>query len=174
MLKKIALVAALAAGVILVYAATRPDNFRVARSATVQAPPAKLHGLIADLHQFNTWNPFEKGDPQSRGEYRGPASGPGATYLFGGGRSGSGSLRILASEPERVSMELYMREPLEGRNHVEFTLQPRGAATEVTWSMDGPTPYVSKLIGVFVDMDRMIGSQFEAGLADLKQRAERT
>ena len=174
MLKKMAIVLAVALGAVLLYAATRPDSFRVARSTTVRAPAPRLHALINDLHQFNTWNPFEKGDPQARGQYAGPAAGPGAVYEFGGGRSGSGSLRILDSAPTRVSMELHMREPLEGRNQVQFTLQPRGDATEVTWSMEGPTPYVSKLIGVFMDMDRMIGSQFEAGLADLKQRAERT
>jgi hypothetical protein len=174
MFKTIAIVAAAGIGVLLAYAATRPDSFRVTRSTTVQAPPVKLHVLINDLHQFNTWNPFEKNDAQSRGEYRGPAAGPGAAYHFAGGKSGSGSLRILDSAPTRVSMELHMLQPMEGRNHVQFTLEPRGGATEVTWSMDGPSPYLSKLIGVFVDMDNMIGGQFEAGLADLKQRAERT
>ena len=174
MIKTIALVAAAAIGVLLVYATTRPDSFRVVRSTTVLAPPARLHGLINDMHQFNTWNPFDKGDPKARGEYRGPAAGPGAAYHFAGGKSGSGSLQILDSAPTRVSMELHMLKPMEGRNQVLFTLAPRGDATEVTWSMDGAMPYVSKLLGVFVDMDRMIGSQFEAGLADLKQRAERT
>lgn len=174
MLKTIGFVALAGIATVLVYAATRPDSFRVARSATVQAPPAKLHALINDLRQFNTWNPFEKGDPRNRGEYQGPAAGPGAAYHFGGGSAGAGSLRILDSAPDRVSMELHMREPLEARNHVQFTLQPRGNATEVTWSMDGPSPYISKLIGVFVNMDKMVGGQFEAGLADLKQRAERT
>lgn len=172
--KTIALVAVAGIGVVLAYAATRPDSFRITRSATVQAPPAKVHALINDLRQFSTWNPFEKGDPRHRGEYRGPATGPGASYHFGGGSAGAGSLRILDSTPERVGMELHMREPMEARNNVLFTLQPRGNATEVTWSMDGPSPYVSKLIGVFVDMDKMVGGQFESGLADLKQRAERT
>lgn len=173
-LKTLALVAVAAVGVVLAYAATRPDTFRVARSATVQAPPAKLHAMINDLRQFNTWNPFEKGDPRNRGEYQGPGAGPGAAYHFGGGSAGAGSLRILDSAPTHVRMELHMREPLEARNNVQFTLEPRGEATQVTWSMDGPSPYLSKLIGVFVDMDKMVGGQFEAGLADLKQRAERT
>ena len=174
MFKTIALVAVAAIGAVLAYAATRPDTFRVARSTTVKAPPARLHALINDLHQFNTWNPFEKGDPQARGEYAGPAAGPGAIYNFGGGKSGSGSLRILDSAPTRVDMELHMRDPLEARNHVQFTLQPRGDATEVTWSMEGATPFIGKVIHVFIDMDRMVGGQFESGLADLKQRAERT
>jgi len=172
--KAIALVAVAAVGSVLLYTATRPDHFRVQRSTLVQAPPAKLHALIADLHQFNTWNPFEKGDPQNRGEYRGPVAGPGAAYHFGGGSAGDGSLTVLASAPTKVTMELHMVKPLEARNQVQFTLVPRGDATEVTWAMDGRTPFVGKLIHVFVDMDRMVGGQFEAGLADLKQRAERT
>lgn len=174
MLKTLALVAAAGVAALLLYAASRPDTFRVARSTTVQAPPAKLHALINDLRQFNTWNPFEKGDPRNRGEYRGPAAGPGAAYDFGGGSAGDGSLRILESAPTRVTMELHMRKPMEARNHVQFLLEPRGEATQVTWSMDGASPYLGKLIGVFVDMDKMVGGQFEAGLADLKQRAERT
>ena len=174
MLKTIAIVAGAGIAAVLLYAATRPDSFRIARSTTVKAPAGKLHALINDLHQFNTWNPYDRGDPQARGEYAGPGMGPGAIYHFAGGKYGSGSLRILESAPTRVSMELHMREPMDARNQLQFTLQPRGDATDVTWSMEGPSPYVSKLIGVFMDMDRMVGSQFESGLADLKQRAERT
>lgn len=174
LLKSAAIVGAAAVGALLLYAASRPDSFRVERSATVHASPAKLHALINDLHQFNTWNPFEKGDPKAQGHYEGPPAGPGATYRFAGGSSGSGSLRILDSAPTRVRMELHMREPMEARNEVRFTLQPHGDATQVTWSMEGATPFVGKLIHVFIDMDRMVGGQFEAGLADLKQRAERT
>ncbi|HEX2547855.1 MAG TPA: SRPBCC family protein [Ramlibacter sp.] len=174
MVKTFALLAAAAIAGLLVYAAAQPDSFRVARSTTVQAPPEKLHGLINDLRAFNTWNPFEKGDTQSRGEYRGPTAGPGAAYFFAGGKSGDGSLRILESAPSRVSMELHMLKPLEARNRVQFTLQPRGNATEVTWLMEGQNPFLGKLIHVFINMDRMVGSQFESGLADLKQRAERT
>lgn len=174
MLKTIAFIALAAIAVLLAYAATRPDTFRVARSATVQAPPEKLHALINDLRAFNTWNPFEKGDPRARGEYIGPSAGPGATYQFGGGSAGDGTLRILDSAPTRVRMELHMVKPMEARNQVQFILQPRGDATDVTWQMEGQSPFLGKLIGVFMDMDRMVGSQFESGLADLKQRAERT
>jgi hypothetical protein len=174
MLKIISLLVVVAIGAVLAYAATRPDHFSVSRSTTVQAPPAKLHALINDMHQFNTWNPFDKGDPKARGEYQGPAAGPGAAYQFAGGKSGNGSLRILDSAPTQVTMELHMVSPMEALNQIRFTLEPRGAATQVTWAMDGPSPFLGKLIGVFMDMDRMVGSQFESGLADLKQRAERT
>lgn len=173
-LKSVAVVLLVGIAAVLVAAANRPDSFRVVRSATVQADAGKLHPLINDLHQFNTWNPFERKDPDIKGEYRGPAAGPGAAYHFEGGKSGSGSLRVVDSAPQQVTMELHMLKPMEGRNRIVFTLQPRGNATEVTWAMDGPMPFVSKLITMFVDMDRMIGGDFENGLATLKQRAERT
>jgi hypothetical protein len=174
MLKTLSLVALAGVLAVLAYAATRPDTFRVARTATVQAPPEKVHALINDLRAFSTWNPFEKGDPRNRGEYRGPQAGPGATYQFAGGSAGDGTLRILHSAPTRVRMELHMVKPMEARNQVQFLLQPRGAATDVTWQMEGASPFLGKLIGVFVDMDKMVGGQFESGLADLKQRAERS
>lgn len=174
LLKSVAVVLLVGIAAVLVAAANRPDNFRVVRSTTVKADAGKLHPLINDLHQFNTWNPFERKDPDIKGEYRGPVAGPGAAYHFEGGKSGSGSLRVVDSAPQQVTMELHMLKPMEGRNRIVFTLQPQGNATEVTWAMDGPMPFVSKLITMFVDMDRMIGGDFENGLATLKQRAERT
>jgi hypothetical protein len=174
MIKTIALIAVAALGALLIFAGTRPDTFRVQRSATIKAPPDKLHPLINDLRQFNTWNPFAQGDADMKGQYRGPAAGPGAAYDFQGGKSGKGSIGIVGSvAPANVTMKLDMLEPLEGHNIVEFTIVPRGEATEVTWAMHGPSPFISKLMGVFLNMDSMIGGQFEAGLANLKARAER-
>lgn len=174
MLKTIAIAAGLALALLLIYAATRPDVFRVQRSALVQAPADKVHPLINDLRQFNTWNPYEKKDPNIRGEYRGPAAGKGAAYAFQGNKEvGRGSFEIVDSAPAKVTMQLHMQAPFEARNTVEFRLAPQGNATEVTWAMQGPQPFLGKLIGVFLDMDRMIGRDFEAGLANLKARAER-
>lgn len=174
-LRSLALVAAVAIGALLAYATTRPDTFRVERRTSVQAAPEQLYPLINDMQQFNTWNPFNRKDPAIQGSYSGPAAGPGATYAFAGNKDvGKGSLRIVQSQPPRqVTMELHMIEPFEGRNTVEFSLVPRGAGTEVTWAMHGPAPFLSKLIGVFLDMDRMIGRDFEDGLAALKARAEK-
>ena len=172
--KTLAIVAVAAIGVLLAYAATRPDNFTIARSTTVNAPPAKVHALINDLRAFNSWNPFDKKDPQIKGEYRGPAAGPGAHYAFKGNKDvGSGSLEILKSDPALVTMKLDMLEPFEAHNTVHFSLSPRGGATEVTWAMDGHTPFLAKVIHVFINVDRMVGGEFEKGLADLKARAER-
>lgn len=174
MLKTIAFVVLAIVALLLAWAALRPASFQVARSTTVQAPPEKLYSLISDLHQFNTWNPYGKKDPQMRGEYRGPAAGPGAAYHFEGNKDvGKGSIRVVDAAPARVTMELHMIEPFEARNKVEFSLVPAAGGTQVTWAMQCASPYVARLVGIFLDMDRMIGRDFEAGLADLKLRAER-
>lgn len=174
MFKTILLVLAVALVALLAYAATRPDTFAVSRSTTIQAPPQKIHALIADLRSMNTWNPYAKKDPAIRLSYRGPASGPGAAYDFEGNKDvGKGSIEVLADQPPaRVTMQLHMIQPFEGKNTIEFDLKPQGPATAVTWSMHGPCPYISKLVGIFFDMDKMIGADFEAGLSQLKAAAE--
>jgi hypothetical protein len=174
MLKTISLLVLAGVAALLVVAAMRPGSFQVARSTTVQAPPQRLHAMINDLRQFNTWNPYNKKDPAMQGEYHGPQAGPGAAFHFKGNKDvGSGSIQITDSAPGRVTMQLHMLEPFEGRNTVQFTLRPQGQATEVTWAMSGASPYIARIVGLFMDMDRMIGRDFESGLADLKQRAER-
>lgn len=176
MIKTIATALAIALGVLLLYAATRPDTFRVQRSASIRASAEKIHPLINDMRRFNSWNPYNKKDPHVKGSYRGPAAGPGAGYDFEGNKDvGKGSIQIVDPvTPNRVSMKLDMIEPFEGHNRVEFTLAPRGDSTEVTWAIHGPSPFMAKLMGIFFDMDRMIGRDFEAGLADLKAAAERS
>jgi uncharacterized protein YndB with AHSA1/START domain len=175
MLKIIGVVIVLLITGILLHAANKPDTFRVERSASIQAPPERIFPLINDLRAFNTWNPFEKKDPNLKGRYSGPSSGTGAGYAFDGNQEvGKGSLEILeSSPPSKVTMRLSMVEPFEVRNTVEFTLVPIGGATNVTWAMQGPAPYVAKIIHVFIDMDRMVGKDFEAGLASLKAAAEK-
>ena len=174
MLKSIALILAVALAALLLYAATRPDTFAVQRSALIQASPDKLFPLINDLHQFNTWNPYARKDPAMRIDYRGPASGPGAAFDFSGNKdAGKGSIEVTGGQaPTRVDMRLDMVEPFEGHNQIAFTLTPQGQATQVTWAMHGPSPYLSKVVGIFLDMDHMIGRDFEAGLARLKATAE--
>ena len=176
MLKTIAVVIAAVLAVPVVLATFKPDTFRVQRSASIRASADKIHPLISDMRRFNTWNPYNKKDPNVKGSYRGPSSGPGAGYDFEGNKDvGKGSIQIVEPvTPTRVSMKLDMIEPFEGHNRVEFTLAPRGDSTEVTWAIHGPSPFMAKLMGIFFDMDRMIGRDFEAGLADLKAAAERT
>jgi len=161
---------------VLVLAGLRPDTFQVRRSASIKAAPEQIFPLINDLHRFNTWNPFEKKDPNVKRSYSGPESGKGAAYAFDGNKDvGKGTLEILDSAPgSRVTMSLHMVEPFEVRNRVDFTLEPKAGATEVTWTMQGAVPYFAKIIHLFVNMDRMVGTQFEAGLASLKTIAEKT
>jgi Polyketide cyclase / dehydrase and lipid transport len=174
-LKTVALLALTALAALLLFAATRPDVFRVQRTATIQAPTGKIHPLISNMRQFNTWNPYVRKDPNVKGSYRGPGSGPGSAYDFEGNQEvGKGSIEITESEPTvRVTMKLDMIEPFKGSNTIDFTLVPRGDATEVTWAMQGASPFVARLVGVFINMDRMIGRDFEAGLANLKAVAEK-
>jgi len=175
MFKIFGIIVAIAVASVLLFAANKPDFFRVERRASIQAPPEKIFPLINDLRAFNTWNPFEKKDPNLKGRYSGPSSGRGAAYAFDGNKDvGKGSLEILESAlPSKVTMRLAMVEPFEVRNTVEFTLVPNGGATNVTWAMQGPAPFIAKVIHVFIDMDKMVGQDFEAGLASLKLIAEK-
>jgi hypothetical protein len=174
MLKTFALAIAAALAFVLIVAASRPDTFEVQRSASIQATPDTVFALINDLHAWSTWSPYEKKDPAMKKHYSGPASGRGAVQAWEGNREvGRGRLEILdATAPSRVTMELHMIEPMEGRNTVVFTLQPQAGSTHVTWKLHGPAPFLTKLMGLLFDMDAMVGRDFEAGLADLKRLAE--
>jgi hypothetical protein len=177
MLKILAIIGVLillGAVLLVIYALNQPDDFRVARSQTITAPPEKIFPLLNDLHRFNEWNPFAKGDPNLEIAYSGPDSGRGATHSWDStGRSGKGRLEITeVSAPSRIAMQLDILKPVEGHNNVVFTLQPNGNATEVTWAMTGKTPFIGKMMCLFFSMDRMVGGEFEKGLADLKAIAE--
>ena len=159
----------------LAYVATRPDTFRVSRSLTIQASPEKLFPMINEMMAFNQWNPYQKKDPNIKGTYSGPAAGPGATYQFEGNKeAGKGSIAITgATANTQVAMALKMTEPVEISNALAFTIQSDGPASRVTWAMEGPLPYLFKMVHVFINMDKMVGSDFEAGLASLKALAEK-
>ncbi len=174
MFKIIALVAVVLIIALLVYAATKPDTFRVQRSASIKALPEKIFPLINDLRSFNTWNPYEKKDPNVKGSYSGPASGKGAAYAFDGNKDvGKGSIEIVeSSPPSKVTMRLTMIKPFEAHNIVEFTLEAKGDSTNVTWAMHGPLPYIAKVIHIFFNMDSMVGKDFETGLTNLKTVSE--
>jgi hypothetical protein len=175
MFKTIAIVVVVLLVSVLLFAATEPDTFRIERSTLVKAQPERIFPLINDLHSFNTWNPYERKDPNMKGSYSGPASGPGATYSFVGNNNvGSGNMEITASTaPSQVTLRLNMLKPFEGHNIVEFSLEPQGNETAVTWAMHGPSPYIAKIMGLVFNMDRMVGQDFEAGLVELKAIAEK-
>lgn len=173
MLKTIALIVVVAIAAVLIFATTKPDSFSLQRSATIDASPDKLFALISDVKAFNTWNPFALKDPESKLSYGDKTIGPGAAYAWQGGSSGAGRMEIIeAQAPSKVAMRLDFEQPMKTTNRIEFTLVPRDSSTEVTWAMSGPMPYLSKLITTFVSMDKMVGSEFESGLANLKKAAE--
>ena len=181
MLKLIVIAVVLLVGGVLLVAALRPDSFRVQRTASIQAPPEKIFPLINDLRRFNTWNPFDKKDPNVKGSYSGAASGAGAAYAFEGNKDvGRGSIQIIESAPaSEVRMRLDMLSPFEAHNIVEFDLRPGvggngSSVTRVTWAIQGPVPYFAKIFHMFCNMDGMIGKDFENGLAKLKVIAEKT
>ncbi|KQW35271.1 SRPBCC family protein [Rhizobacter sp. Root404] len=175
MIKALALaVVALVAGV-LIFATTKPDTFSVQRSATIKAPPEKIFAVLNDFHRWTEWSPWEKLDPAMKRTLGGAPAGKGATYAWeGNGKAGAGRMEIVESAPaSRVGIQLDFIKPFEGHNLTVFMLTPQGDATQVNWSMTGPTPFVSKLMQVFVDMDKMIGKDFEEGLANLKALTEK-
>lgn len=167
---------ALAAAVagVLVYAGTRPDEFRVERRLRIAAPAERLWPLVGELRAFKRWNPYERKDPQLTSHYSGAPQGVGSRYDWDSREVGRGSLEITGQQPGRaLQMKLDFVKPFEAHNTAEFTLQPLAdGATEVRWVMQGPATYLSKLMGVFIDMDAMVGRDFEAGLQNLRALAE--
>jgi uncharacterized protein YndB with AHSA1/START domain len=172
---KIALiaVAVMVAGV-LVFAMNKPDIFRVERSASIKAPPEKIFPLISDLKGWGAWSPYEKKDRAMKRTFGATTSGKGAVYEWEGNKNvGRGRMEITdAAQPSKIVIKLDFFEPFEAHNTAEFTIDRKGDATTVTWAMYGPANFVSKLMGVFFNMDKMIGADFEAGLANLKAISE--
>ena len=171
----IAIVLVVAIAIILILAATKPDRFSFQRATTVKAPPERIFPLINDFHQWATWSPYENKDPAMKRSYSGTASGKGAVYAWEGNKNvGSGRMEILdASAPAKIVIKLDFFTPFEGHNTAEFTMLPQGDGTHVTWVMHGPANFMSRLIQVFMNLDNMIGKDFEAGLANLKTITEK-
>ena len=171
----LALVAAIALVGFIAYVATRPNELRVSREATIAAPPERIYAHLANLRGWGPWSPWERKDPGMKRTFEGPESGVGAAYGWEGNKDvGSGRMEVTkATSPSYLAIDLHFLKPFEARNTAEFTLEATGAATRVAWVMFGPANFMSKLMGVFMDMDRMIGRDFEAGLANLKALCEK-
>jgi uncharacterized protein YndB with AHSA1/START domain len=161
---------------LLVFVVTRPNNFRVRRSTRVDAPPEKVFPLLNDFRQWSHWSPWERLDPNLRRTFSGAESGKGAIYEWDGNKKvGAGRMEIMDSfSPSKLLIKLDFIRPFEGHNMTEFTLEPEGKSTDVRWEMFGPSTFVTKLMGVFMSMDKMIGRDFEKGLAAIKSQAEGT
>ena len=175
MLKTILIAVVVVIAGILVFASTRPEAFSVQRTTTIHAPADNVFALINDFHRWGEWSPWEKLDPEMKRTFSGPAAGVGTTYEWtGNSKVGAGRMEILRAAPaSKVDIKLDFIKPFEGHNITEFTLTPQGDNTQVDWVMNGPAPFISKLMGVFVSMDTMIGKDFEAGLANMKSAAEK-
>ncbi len=175
MTKKIVFAVVVLLAAVVLFAATRPDTFRVQRSTAIKATPEKIYPMIVDFHRWPSWSPWEKKDPDMKRSLSGAANGKGAVYAWEGNSDvGKGRMEIKdASPPSKVVIQLDFVKPIEGHDVAEFTLEPKGDSTNVTWLMYGPSPYVMKVMGMFADMDAMIGKDFETGLANLKTAAEK-
>jgi uncharacterized protein YndB with AHSA1/START domain len=170
----IVLVLLVAVAAVLAMAAMKPDRFRIERAATIKAPPEKIFGLIEDFRNWRAWSPWEEMDPNLKRTYGGAQRGVGAVYEWeGNSKVGKGRMEIVeAPPPSKVAIKLDFLKPFEAHNMAEFTLAPRGEATEVAWAMHGPNIFMGKVMSVFMNMDRMVGKDFEKGLAKLKAAAE--
>lgn len=175
MLKKISMGLIMVIVVILGLALTQPDSFKVQRSITIKAPPEKVMSFLNDFHQWPSWSPWEKLDPKLKRTFEGAPSGKGAVYAWSGNdQVGQGRMEIVDNNmPAQLGIKLDFIKPFASSNRAEFTLQPQGDSTVVTWTMTGPSQFITKLMGVFYSMDKMIGKDFEKGLAQLKELAEK-
>ena len=174
MLKNILGVIVVLLAAVLILASMKPDVFRVERSASIKAPPERVFALINDFKAWTTWSPWEKKDPAMKRSYGAVTSGKGATYGWEGNNDvGQGSMEITGVAPaSKIELKIDFVKPMEGHNTIVFTLTPLGEMTQVTWTMQGPTPFIGKIFHVFMNMDKMVGGDFEAGLANLKAAAE--
>jgi uncharacterized protein YndB with AHSA1/START domain len=170
----IAVVLAIAIAMVLILAAAKPDTFSVERKIGVKAPPEKIFPLINDFRRWASWSPYENRDPAMKRSYSGAESGKGAVYAWEGNRNvGSGRMEILqASVPTTIVIKLDFLKPFEGHNTAEFTMMPQGDTTRVSWKMHGPALLMSRVMQVFMNLDHVIGKDFELGLANLKKLTE--
>jgi hypothetical protein len=149
------------------------DTFRVERSIVIDAPAQAIFPQIDDFRAWVDWSPYEKMDANLAKTYSGPARGKGAAYAWVGRKAGSGRMEIVRSDaPSKIVIQLDFSKPMTAHNTAEFTLEPQGGGTKVTWAMHGPNTLMSKVMGLFFTMDKLVGPQFDEGLASLKRLAE--
>ncbi len=175
----IAVALAILIAIVVVLAAMRPNTFRVQRSIDINAPADKIFPLINDYRNWGAWSPYEHIDPAMQRTFSGAPSGKGSIYEWRGNKNiGHGRMEILdTAPPSKVVIKLDFFSPFEAHNMAEFTMQPKGSATHVTtnvtWAMHGPVPFMAKIIHMFMNMDRMVGGQFQQGLVSMKAVAEK-
>ena len=174
MLKKILTALVVVVGVLVVVVAMQPSEFRVTRTAALSAPASAIFAQVNDLHNWRAWDPWAKLDPASKESFEGPSAGVGAICRWAGNKEvGEGSMTILESKPdELIRIKLEFLKPFKATNTTEFTFVPQGDQTEVTWSMFGSRNFMCKAVGLVMNCEKMVGPQFEKGLANLKSMTE--
>lgn len=151
----------------------QPAQFQVERSATIAAPPATVFGLVNNFHEWEKWSPWAALDPDMTTTFEGPEAGVGAVYSWSGNdQVGEGRMEITGSEPsERIVIDLAFLKPFAATNVTTFLFAPVGDGTEVTWRMEGTNNFIAKAFNLMMDMDAMIGADFEKGLAAMGEAA---
>jgi uncharacterized protein YndB with AHSA1/START domain len=174
MFVEIALGVLAVSALLLILIAARPANFRVERSAVIDAPSEAVFALLNDFHQWGKWSPYEKRDPNMKRTYHGPPAGAGSVYAWAGNAQiGEGRMTITESTPrERIAIRIEFFKPWKATNAVEFALTPIGNGVSIRWAMTGQKNFMCKAFSLFMSMDRMIGDDYEKGLAELKRQAE--
>jgi hypothetical protein len=158
----------------LAFAATQPAQFEIKRSTTIEAPASTIFALIEDFHQWQAWSPWAKMDPNAKNTFSGPATGPGSTFRWDGNNQvGTGIMTIEESRgDEYLRLKLEFLKPFAAVNTAVFRLEPSGDGTRITWSMSGTNAFIGKVMGLLINCDKMVGGQFEQGLASIKAIAE--
>ncbi|WP_035608954.1 SRPBCC family protein [Haloferula sp. BvORR071] len=174
MFRKILIGLAVVVAILIVVISMQPADFKIERSTTINAPAATVFAQVNDFHKWEVWSPWAKLDPNMKTTYEGPAAGPGAKYSWvGDSKVGEGRMTIVDSRaPELVKIKLEFLKPMAATNDTEFSFRPEGNRTKVTWTMSGKNGFMSKAFGLFMNMDKMVGGDFEKGLAQMKFAAE--
>lgn len=161
--------------IFIIYISSRPDSFVVQRSIAIKADPGSIYPYIADFHKWSAWSPYERLDAKMEKSYAGSPSGLGSKYLWDGNeKAGAGTMEIVeANEPSKVVIKLDFSKPFEGHNVAQFKLQPQDQNTLVSWSMSGESSVMMKCAGLFMNLDELIGRDFEIGLKSLKEEVEK-
>jgi hypothetical protein len=173
MLLKIVIGFAIVIALLVIFIATRPAEFSVSRSATMNVAPAAVFNQLNDFHKWEAWSPWAKMDPNAKNSFDGPTSGEGAKFAWDGNKDvGAGNMTITESVPsDHIRIRLEFTRPFAGVNDTLFTIKPVGDKTNVTWTMSGKNNFVTKAISLFMDCDKMVGPQFEKGLANMEAAA---
>lgn len=174
MLNLILILVAIAVIIFILAVAKQPSEFCITRMNTISAPASAVFAQVNDLQKWEAWSPWAKLDPNATNAFEGPASGTGAGMSWSGNNKvGAGKMTITESSPnDFIRFKLEFLKPFKATNTAEFTFKPDGNQTTVTWSMTGTNNFMGKAMGLIMNCDKMVGGQFEQGLAAMKSVVE--